>query len=271
MVKGKPKEKKGSKKEVKKEISEKKKIALIKLVELLTKSPTVMIVSIEGMPAFNFQQIKQTLKKQATITVVKKSLMLRALEQAKKERPEIVVLEKWLEKHFAIISSELDPFELAALLADYRLPGKAKTGQISPKDIAVETGPTDLPAGPAISELSAVGLKVGIEEGKIAIKESRILVHKNKVIPANVAAVLAKLEIIPFQIGLEPLAAYDSTKNKVYEEIKIDKEAVTEQLKEFASQASALSLHINYSTSETISLLIAKANQELNTLSNLIK
>lgn len=265
------KTKKKEKEKIKKAVPERKKAALAKLADTLIKSPTIMIVSIEGMPSFNFQQIKQALKKQLKITVVKKSLMLRALEKAKKEKPEITALEKWLERHFAIISSELEPFELASLLADYKLPGKAKAGQVSPKDIAIDPGLTDLPAGPAISELSAVGLKVSIEAGKIAIKEGKVLVHKDEAIPANVAAVLTKLEIVPFQISLEPLIAYDSKKNKIYKEIKIDKEALTEQLKEFFTQATALSMHINYPTSETITLLITKANQELNALSNLIK
>lgn len=257
-------------KEIKK-IPEKKKTALAALAKVLAKSNTVMIVSIEGVPSLNFQQIKQKLKNQLKILVVKKTMMLRALEQVKKEKPKLVELEKWLENHFAIISSEMEPFELASLLADFKLPGKAKAGKVSSKDIFVEAGPTDLPAGPAISELSEAGLKVGIENGKIAIKEDKVLVHKDKIVSANIAAVLTKLEIIPFQIGLDPLAAYDGVTNKIYEEIKIDKDAMKEQLKEFASQAFALSIHISYPTQETITQLIAKANQELNTLSCLIK
>lgn len=261
------------KKENKKyEVSEEKKASLARLVDLVNKSGTTMIISIEGISSVNFQQIKKALKKDSTIVVTKKSMMLRAIEELKKSRPEIAALEKWVEKpSFAVIFSKLDPFELATLLSDYKFPGKVKAGQLSPEDIALEAGPTDIPAGPMISELAGVGIKAGIEGGKIAVKERKVLVKKGEKISAAVAAIMPKLEIMPFTIGPTPLAAYEGASGKVYEGIKIDKEATMNQLKMLSSEAFTLSISIAYPTNENIQFLLGKANNEINILSNLIK
>jgi large subunit ribosomal protein L10 len=259
------------KSKVKARVSQEKKNALAKLLGLINKSRTVMIVSIENVSSAELQKAKQSLKQVATLTIIKKSLANRCLEQIKKDKPNIAGLEKWLERPFAILSSDLDAFELASMLAEKRFPARAKAGQIAPSDIVVEAGATDLMAGPAISELGAVGLKTGIEQGKIAIKERKVLVPKGEVISSAVASVLMKLEVVPFMIGIDPLVAYEPNGDKTYENIRIDKAAALNALKGCASEAFTFSIHLNYPTAETISFLIIKANQEINALSGLIK
>ncbi len=258
-------------KEEKRKIPEKKKKELAKLVELIQKNNTIMVVSIENISAPQFQKIKKMLKNEATIKVVKKNLMIRAVNETQKTKKNVGMLKKWFEKSFAIVFSSKDPFELASILADNKFPTKAKAGQTALQDIVIEAGLTDLPAGPIISELSKLKIKAGIEAGKIVIKESCTLVKKGEKIKEDVASILAKLEITPFTIGLEPLAAYDSKEDKIYENIKIDKEGVIKNIKEMFNNAFNLALNIEYPTEEISSILIKKANQEANIILNLIK
>lgn len=253
-----------------KEIPEKKKKELAKIIELMKKNTTIMVVSIQNISSPQFQKIKRSLKEQAAIKVVKKTFMLRAIEEVKKTKKNIEELNKWFERGFAIIFSDADPFELASILAENKSPAKARAGQIAPQDIAIEAGLTDLPAGPIISELSKLKIKAGIEAGKIKIKESSVLVKEGEKINEDAAFILAKLDITPFSIGLEPLAVYDSKQDKIYVKIKIDKEGMIKNIKIISLEAFNLALNINYLTKETISFLITKANQEANIILNLI-
>ena len=91
-------------------------------------------------------------------------------------------------------------------------------------DIVIEAGSTDLPPGPAISELSSAGLKVKIEDGKIAIQESKVIIKKGGKINELAANVMTKLDIMPFKVGFIPEVAYDTKTKQIYTEIKIDKE-----------------------------------------------
>ncbi|UZE93770.1 MAG: 50S ribosomal protein L10 [Candidatus Pacearchaeota archaeon] len=254
-----------------KDIPKKKKNVLVNLIDLIKKSNTVMIVSIENISAPQFQKIKRSLKDQAIVKVIKKTFMLKALEEAKKTKKDIEGLEKWLEKGFAIIFSNIDPFELASILADNKFPSKAKAGQTAPEDIIIEAGQTDLPAGPIISELGKLNIKAGIKAGKITIKESCVVAKKGESINKAAAMILAKLEITPFLIGFVPLAAYDTKQSKVYERIKVDKEEMLKNIKGISIEALNLALNINYLTKETTNFIIAKANQEANIILNLIK
>lgn len=254
-------------------VSEEKKKLLEELVELIDGSNTVMIASIINISSLQFQKLKRLLKGKATIKVVKKNIALKALEQVKAKKQDIEQLGQvvGMGSNFALLFSQLDAFELAAILAENKKPSKIKPGQIAPQEIIIEAGPTDLPAGPAISELSKVKIKAGIEGGKIAIKERTILTKKGEKVSEDVASVLAKLEIMPLSVGLEPLAAYDSRNKEVYTSIKIDKSALIQDLKVQTQQSMALAIYISYPSQETIKFLLAKANMQGNSILNLVK
>lgn len=236
------------------------------LVELLKKNKSIIIVSIKGIPGNQFQSIKKKLTGKAKIKVVKKSLVLKALKEAGLEK-----LNKQVHEDIALLFSDLNIFELSAILSGNQSSAKAKTGQEALEDIIIHAGATDLPPGPAISELSAVGLKVKIEEGKIAIQEDKVVVKKGGKISEAVANTLGKLNITPFKVGFIPEAAYDSTSGEVYLDIVVDKEKSLESLKQASSKAFGFAVKIGYVCKETISALIRKAEIEKGVLEKFIK
>jgi large subunit ribosomal protein L10 len=147
-------------------VSDKKKKAVAELISLIGKNRTVMVASIGGIPAKQFQKIKKAIKGKATIKVLKKSLVNHALEKS----PELAQLKEKVDKDFALLLSQEDPFILAGELAQLKSFIKVKAGQILEKDITIPVGTTDLMAGPAITDFSNAKIKVGIDQGKIAVK-----------------------------------------------------------------------------------------------------
>lgn len=180
-------------------------------------------------------------------------------------------IEKYLDEGAAILFSQLDVFELAGILADERVSIKAKPGQVALQDIHIEPGATDMPAGPMISDFGNAGIKIAIENGKIVIKESKVLVRKGERISEGVAGILGKIEITPFTVGLEPIAAFDARTRKTYAGIKIDKHATLEDFRKAAANARAVALFISYPAREIINMLFAKANMQARAINSLIK
>ena len=125
--------------------------------------------------------------------------------------------------------------------------------------MTIEAGPTDLPPGPAISELGAVGLQIEIKDGKINIRNAKVIVKKGEEISEKACDVMGKLGIQPFSIGFIPLSAYDTQENKFYKEIKVNPEEALGELKSAYGKALALAVSLNYTTEDTIKLIIAKA------------
>jgi len=250
-------------KKIETHVSEFKKKTVVELVKLMKEKNTTLLVSIEGIPSSMFNILKRKLKGFDVQTkVVKKHLIKLALEKVKVDKAEIAQLEDLLKENIAVLFSDKDAYEIASFLGEYKESAKAKPGQIAPTDLVVEAGPTDLPAGPAISELAKVKLKAGIEGGKISIKERAVLTKQGESISKDVCGVLGLLNVTPFTIGFIPLAAYDSQSKKIYKSVKVDKKGILEELKLNASQAIALALHLAYPIKETIKLLIGKAKMQ---------
>lgn len=244
----------------KKEVPEYKLKIVSDLVENIKKSKTMLIASTNGLPSSQFHEIKKNLRGKAMIKVVKKSLILRAIDSIGKDS--LNKIKEIIGADIALFFSDLDPFELSGLLAENRSSAKAKAGDIAPEDINVEPGPTNLVPGPAISELSSVGLKVAVEGGKLSIKLPARIAKAGDVIKENVASVMAKLDIKPMKVGFEPLAAYDGKNEKIYVGIKIDKKQTLEELKDLIKRALGFAVARAYLAKETISYFIAKAGRE---------
>ena len=247
-------------------VSEAKKSTVKQLVELM-KYKTVMIVSIKGLPSAQFQEIKKKLRANSKIKVAKGNLVTLAME--KSGIVALKDLEQYVGADCALLFSDEDAFILAGTLNESKSPAKAKAGQISPEDIWAEAGGTDLIPGPDISALSAVGLKVKVEGGKLAIQTRAIICKKNEPISPERAAILAKLNIIPFKIGIEPVAAYCD--GKVYSGIKVNKEETLGTLKQMYAKSIAFAVSLPFVTKESLPFVLGKAASHEAALQSLIK
>ena len=248
-------------------VSDAKKAKVKELAELMKKK-TVMVISIKGLPSAQFQDIKKKMRSKAKIQVVKKSLVNFALDHSGvKELHELV---PYVDDSTAMLFSDTDAFEISGILADEKSPAKAKAGMIAPSDIEVKAGPTELIPGPDISALSAVGLIPKVENGKIAVMKDKIIVKEGEEITEPQASIMAKLDIIPFEVGVDPIAAFDGEEKKVYADIKIDKEAFLEGFLNDYGRAIPFAVEINYVNDTTIDFILAKAAAHEGTITRTI-
>lgn len=250
-------------------VPEKKKAKVKELVQLMDSNRTILVSSALKIPSALFQKIRKSLRGKAEIRIVKKNLGVKAIEGCKKQN--IGEMKQYIDASTAFVFSNLDPYELAGIFTENKQPAFAKAGQIAPIDLIIEKGPTELPAGPAISELSGVGLKVGVEGGKVAVKEAKTLVKQGQAIPKNVADVLQKLEVMPFTIEIKINSAYDSNDKLIYTNIVIDKEGFLVKLKEAYSSAYNFAVNIGFACKDTITRLLERAEREALAVKGLIK
>ena len=246
-------------------VSEKKTQTVKKLAEQM-KRKTVMVISIKGLPSAQFQDIKKKLRDRAKVQVVKKSLVNFALEHSGvKELKDLV---PHVDDSTAMLFSDNDAFVISGILADEKSPAKAKAGQIAPFDIEVKAGPTELVPGPDISALSAVGLAPKVESGKIAILQDKIILKEGKEVTDAIASIMAKLDIVPFEVGVKPVAAFMN--GKVYVNIEIDKGAMIEAIMSDYGRALPFAVEIAYPNTETIDFILGKAASQEGIITRII-
>ena len=249
--------KKETKPRAKRTVSKVKVKTVEELSNLIKSKKTILIASIKNLPASQFQIICKKLRGKAIVKVPKKSLTIRAIDSSNED---VKKLKEQVREDIAILFSDLDCFELAAELVDSKSAIKAKAGQIAEEDIEIQAGPTDLIPGPAVGELGALGIQIQIEGGKITIRVPKVIAKKGEKISHGAVDVMNKLDIKPFKVGFEPLAAYDSVEKKIYLDIKIDREGTLNELKSVYGKALAFAVSRAYTSNETISFLIGKAS-----------
>src|SRR3989338_3106221 len=181
-----------------------------KIVELINSYPIIGAVNMENLPGQQLQTLRAKLRKDAVLLMTKRRIMKIAIEQAKSQKEGIEELEQHLSGMPALLFTKESPFKLSRMLQKNKSPAPAKAGQTAPRDITVNKGPTSFAPGPIIGELASVGIKSGVEGGKIAIKEDSIIVRKGDKIKPKVAEILTRLGIMPMEVGLDLVAIYEN-------------------------------------------------------------
>ena len=156
-------------------VSEAKKKEVKRLSELIRRHSAIGIVDMENMPAKQLQNMRALIRDKVRLIVSKKRLMKIAIENCKEEKKGLEKLEEFLVGMPAFMFTNEDVFKLARLLNKNKSPAPAKAGQRAPKDIIVKAGPTSFSPGPIIGELGALGIKAGVESGKVVIKEDCVV------------------------------------------------------------------------------------------------
>lgn len=224
------------------------------------KYSVIGILDIYKLPAKQLQEIKEKLRSQAKIKVVKKVFIKKLLKELGKKGLEN--LEKYVGNYPALLLSNANIFELAREIEKAKTPAMAKAGDIAPKDIVIKAGPTPLPPGPAIGELQRLKIPAGVEGDKIAVKKDTVVLKEGEVITKEHADLFMKLGIQPMEIGLNLLAAWDN--GTVFEKdiLFVPIEEYINQIMTAYRNALNLSVNVGYPTKENIELLIAKAHND---------
>lgn len=240
-------------------VAEYKKKAVDDLIKLISGYPIIGAINLKSLPAPQLQKMREKLRKDVVIKTAKRRLIKLAIDKTKISKKDIDKILPHLGGMPALLFTKQDPFKLAKIIRKSKSPAPAKAGQIAPKDIIVKSGPTPFAPGPVISELSSIGLKTGVEGGKVAIKSDAVVTKEGEVIKANVAQILTRLNIYPMEIGLDLVAVFDD--GVIFEKsvLNIDDQQFIDNITLAGGQSFNLAIEIGYITKETIEVLLPKA------------
>src|SRR3989338_4854886 len=171
-------------------VAEKKKQVAKQIQKLILEYPIIAAVNMENLPAPQLQQMKAQLRGKIVLAMTKRRIMKHAIEGIKDKKKNIEQIEPYLQGMPALIFTRENPFSLFKTLKKSKTSAPAKAGQTAPSDIKVPKGPTSFAPGPIIGELAQVGVKSGVEGGKVVIKEDSIIVKEGGSISAKAAEIL---------------------------------------------------------------------------------
>jgi len=239
-----------------------KKDKVSELAQEMIDNPVVAIVDVHGIPGPQIQEMRAGLREHAVLKMTKNNLLLLAIEMAAKEKPGLEKLKDSVDGQCAMVATDLSPFKLFRQLEATKTAAPAKAGDIAPMDIIVPKGPTKFAPGPIIGDLQKIGVPAAIDGGKIVVKKDAKLVEMGQPIPANIAAMLPKLDILPMIVGMNLASAFED--GMVYNRnvLDIPEDYYPTMFATAAYNALALGVSIAFPTKETIVPLIAKVYRE---------
>ena len=236
-----------------------KKKIVSEIVENIKNFSIIGVVNMENLPAKQLQKLRANLRGKVAITMTKKLLIGIALDEAGRHKPGVEKLKAHLKGMPGLIFTNDNPFRLYKLLQKSKSKAFAKPNQIAPDDIMISAGPTPFAPGPIIGELAAVGIKSGVEGGKVAIKQDSIVAKRGEPIKPKVAEILARLGIEPVYIGLDLTLVYEDGTIYLKDILEVDETEFMNKILSSRREAFNLAIYISYPAKSTISHLLGKA------------
>lgn len=239
-----------------------KKDEVDKLTNLLKDSPVVGIVDIEGIPSYQFQQIRAKLRGSIDITISRNTLIERAIDKVIDERDEIEKIKGYMSGQTALVTTDINPFKLFNRMEATKTDAPASGGEIAPENIKVQKGNTPFKPGPVVGELQKVGIPAAIQSGKVVINKTKVVVKKGEVISQDLAKMLTRLDINPIVVGLNLRVVYENGTLFDKETLDIDPEEYLADIKRGIGDALTLSVNAAYPTKENILIILNKASKD---------
>lgn len=247
-------------------VSQKKKDIVKKVVDLALKYPVIATVDMENLPTPQLQGIRSKLRERMEIFVAKKRLIKIALKEAAKQKKDIDKLNDNMRGMPGLIFTEENPFRLFKVLKQNKSQAPAKAGQTAPNDIEIKQGATPFAPGPIIGELGSIGLQTGVENGKVAIKKTKIVAKEGDEISPKLAGILTRLDIKPMEVGLNLVAVFEDGSIVDKSVLDINVEEYLANLGLAHQEALNLGVEASITNSSTIALIIGKADREARNL-----
>jgi len=247
-------------------VSNFKKEVVGQLVKHLLEYPIVGVLNMENLPAPALQTMKAKLRDKAVMAMTKKRLMLKAFEEAEKQKPGISKIITHLRGMPALLFTKENPFAISKIIRKSKSPAAAKAGQVALKDILVKAGPTPFLPGPIIGELGSLGIKSAVENGKVTIKEDKVVVKEGETVNATAANLLSRLDIKPMEVGLDLSAVMED--GIIYDRkiLDVDEDQFISNITEASQNSRNLAFEIAYPTKETIVDLLIISHRKAKSL-----
>ncbi len=233
-----------------------------KLAGEIKGAKVLALVDLRHLPDRILQKTKKQLRGKAKFVIAKNTVLKRAIEKSGKGKK----IAELLTSPSSLVLTDMTPYELFKFFKHNKQKVAAKPGQVAPFDIIVHEGETDLPPGPALSELKTAGIQAQVKAGKIVIAKDSTVAKSGAKISGMIAKALQKLGVLPFETGVSMLAADEKGDFYMAEVLNIDEAQLSGDLKAALADAMNLSINASYPTDANITILLSSAYRQADSL-----
>jgi len=181
----------------------------LKLVQLLDEYPKCFIVGVDNVGSKQMQQIRASLRANATLLMGKNTMIRKAIRGHLESNPSLERLLPHIKQNVGFVFTRDDLVEVRDKILGNKVQAPARAGAVAPLDVKIPPQNTGL--GPEkTSFFQALSIPTKISKGTIEILNEIHLIKKDEKVGASEATLLNMLNISPFSYGLVIRQVYDS-------------------------------------------------------------
>jgi len=188
----------------------KKQIYFDKLVDLCVNCGNALIVHVDHVGSKQMQDIRMALRGHAVVLMGKNTMIRKALSLGHEEHPDagMETLRANIKGNVGFIFATNCTLDfIRETIKKFRVMAAAKAGQCSLVDLSIPAGPTGMdPSQTGFFQALNIGTK--IVKGQIELSTEFKLMSVGDKVSASAAILLAKLNILPFEYGMEVIQVY---------------------------------------------------------------
>jgi len=224
----------------------------------------LFVVEVDNVGSNQIHEIRKAMRGTAHIYCGKNTQMRRVIRELEENgRPELECIRLACKLNVAFVFTNGSLPEVRDMILENKKPSPAKAGAVAQCTVVVEKGITALEPS-MTSFLQALNISSKITKGSIEIVNDVELFKEGQKVDASQAALLQKLEILPFSYGLVPIAVFDG--DSLFEPAVLDIQddmilaSFANCLKETAAVSLGLDMDLPTVASVPYSILLAFAN-----------
>jgi len=232
------------------------------LEELFDTYSKLFVVGVDNVSSNQLHEIRKDLRGEAVIYCGKNTQMRRVLRKLEEQgKEELEKVRQVCRLNVALVFTNGDLKEMCEKIQENKMPAAARAGALAQSDVIIPAGPTSLePTMTAF--LQALNISSKISKGNIEILNETHLLHKGEKVDASSAALLQKMDILPFAYGLEVQHVYDNGAIFAPAVLDISKSDIIARFHQGAKNVAAVSIELSMPTAVSVpySLMMAFSN-----------
>lgn len=232
------------------------------LEELFDTYSKLFVVGVDNVSSNQLHEIRKSLRGEAVIYCGKNTQMRRVLRKLEEQgKEELEKIRQVCKLNVALVFTNGDLKEMCEKIQQNKMPAAARAGALAQSDVIIPAGPTSLePTMTAF--LQALNISSKISKGNIEILNETHLLHKGEKVDASSAALLQKMDILPFAYGLEVQHVYDNGAIFAPAVLDISKSDIIARFHQGAKNVAAVSIELSMPTAVSVpySLMMAFSN-----------
>jgi large subunit ribosomal protein LP0 len=227
---------------------------------LLSTYSKCFIVGVDNVGSNQLQQTRKGLRGKAEILMGKNTMMRKCIREfcEENEGSPVSQLEGLCRGNVGFVFTNGDLGEVRSVLEAEVRPAPARVGALAPSDVIIPKGPTGCDPGQT-AFFQTLQISTKISRGQIEMTNDTHLISAGDKVTASQAAILQKLDIMPFTYGLHLKSVYDNGSLFAAKVLDITDEVLAAKFAAALDVVASLSLALGYPTQASVPHSIANA------------